>query len=188
MLRIALWIESYLLLEGFQQFINNEPDMEITWNLRDAQESLLLKATGVDVVITDLKETLGNIRKILITGQKIVSQKDLLTYGIHGVIPVNAEPGLIGVAIRSVAVKNTFIHPNVRVIGNGHSDLTPREVQVLQRLASGMRVKEIAPELELSVKTIEAHKHNLMKKLGIHDKLELLTFAIKHGFIENPAD
>jgi DNA-binding NarL/FixJ family response regulator len=74
----------------------------------------------------------------------------------------------------------------------GHSDadgapkdiLTPREREVLKLIAEGKSNKEIAQILDLSVKTVDVHRTNLMKKLDIHDVATLVKFAIKKGLIE----
>ena len=61
--------------------------------------------------------------------------------------------------------------------------LTPREKEVLKLLAEGKSVKEIACDLDLSVKTVETHKFNLMRKLDIHNKAQLVQYAIQKKII-----
>jgi two-component system, NarL family, response regulator NreC len=68
------------------------------------------------------------------------------------------------------------------------STLTPREREVLKLLAEGNSVKEIAVLLGLSVKTVEAHKFNLMRKLDIHNKAQLVTYAIQKKIIKVPVN
>ena len=65
-----------------------------------------------------------------------------------------------------------------------NSTLTPREGEILKLLAEGNSVKEIAIMLNLSVKTVEAHKFNLMRKLDIHNKAQLVTYAIEKEIIK----
>ncbi len=65
--------------------------------------------------------------------------------------------------------------------------LTPREKEVLKMLAEGNSVKEVACQLNLSVKTVEAHKFNLMRKLDIHNKAQLVQYAIQKKVIRLPA-
>lgn len=62
-------------------------------------------------------------------------------------------------------------------------DITGREKQVLKLLAEGYTVKQIASLLTLSVKTVETHKFNLMRKLDIHNRTELICYAVGHGII-----
>jgi two-component system response regulator NreC len=64
------------------------------------------------------------------------------------------------------------------------ASLTPREKEVIKFLAEGKSVKEIACDLNLSVKTIEAHKFNLMRKLDIHNKAQLVQYAIQKKIIQ----
>ena len=64
--------------------------------------------------------------------------------------------------------------------------LTPREKEILKFLAEGQSVKEIAQLLNLSVKTVEAHKFNLMRKLDIHNKAQLVQYAIQKKIIKIP--
>jgi len=70
----------------------------------------------------------------------------------------------------------------------GVATLTPREREILKLLAESSSVKEIAVMLALSVKTVEAHKFNLMRKLDIHNKAQLVTYAIRKKFIKIPVN
>ena len=76
-------------------------------------------------------------------------------------------------------VRDTKMRPRM-------STLTPREREILKFLAEGNSVKEIAVILGLSVKTVEAHKFNLMRKLDIHNKAQLVTYAIQKKIIKIP--
>ena len=77
-------------------------------------------------------------------------------------------------------VRDTRLRPRI-------STLTPREREILKLLAEGNSVKEIAVILGLSVKTVEAHKFNLMRKLNIHNKAQLVTYAIQKKIVKMPA-
>lgn len=76
-------------------------------------------------------------------------------------------------------VRDTRLRPRI-------ATLTPREREILKLLAEGNSVKEIAVILGLSVKTVEAHKFNLMRKLDIHNKAQLVTYAIQKKIIKIP--
>jgi two-component system, NarL family, response regulator NreC len=78
-------------------------------------------------------------------------------------------------------VRDTRLRPRI-------STLTPREREILKLLAEGNSVKEIAVTLGLSVKTVEAHKFNLMRKLDIHNKAQLVTYAIQKKIIKIPVN
>ena len=68
------------------------------------------------------------------------------------------------------------------------STLTPREREVVKMIAEGNSAREIAGVLGLSVKTIEAHRFNLMRKLDIHNKAQLVTYAIQKRIVHVPAE
>jgi DNA-binding NarL/FixJ family response regulator len=79
--------------------------------------------------------------------------------------------------------------PDLRALAAGgeqysHSQvLTPREQEVIKLLAEGRTVREVASELGLSIKTVEAHKLNLMRKLDIHNRASLIEYAVRRGFV-----
>jgi DNA-binding NarL/FixJ family response regulator len=66
----------------------------------------------------------------------------------------------------------------------GYESLSDREREILVLLAEGHSLKEIAAQLNLSVKTVDAHKYNLMRKLDLHDRSELIRYAIRKRLVE----
>ena len=66
--------------------------------------------------------------------------------------------------------------------------LTPRERDVLGRMAEGLQNKEIAQKLDISLATVRNHVHNLLEKLGVHSKLEAISLAYRAGWIAGPAE
>ena len=68
------------------------------------------------------------------------------------------------------------------------SALTPREREVVRMIAEGNSARKIASLLGLSVKTVEAHRFNLMRKLDIHNKAQLVTYAIQKKIVNMPAE
>ncbi len=66
------------------------------------------------------------------------------------------------------------------------AELTNRESGVLRWIASGYSNKEIAGQLSLSVKTVEAHKANAMRKLGLRGRIDIVKYAVLQGWLENP--
>jgi DNA-binding NarL/FixJ family response regulator len=104
-------------------------------------------------------------------------------------------------AIRAVHQGKTFFSPSVakairhryetamdrrgRAAGATHVHLSPREMEVLQRIAEGGANKQIAAELGISIKTVEKHRDHLMRKLDIHDTAGLTRYAIAAGIIES---
>ena len=74
------------------------------------------------------------------------------------------------------------------VLNSRRSTLTPREREVVKMIAEGNSAREIASVLGLSVKTVEAHRFNLMRKLDIHNKAQLVTYAIRKKIVHLPAE
>ena len=121
--------------------------------------------------------------------------------GASGYILKESPADQLLTAIREVHRGGSYLSPRLltrlvddfRVQGRGgpvrqprFGTLTKREREILKMLAEGQSVKEIASGFELSVKTVEAHKFNLMRKLGIHNKAHLVQYAIQKKIIRLP--
>ncbi|NLW07941.1 MAG: response regulator transcription factor [Clostridia bacterium] len=102
-------------------------------------------------------------------------------------------------AIRLVASGEAYLAPQIarrlidglqerlshaRAAARGEPELTEREKEVLSLAAEGLTNAEIARRLYISVKTVQAHRANLMQKLGLHDRVDLVKYAIKKGFLQ----
>jgi len=123
-----------------------------------------------------------------------------LESGASGYVLKNAAVPELITAIREVARGGSYLSPRLmtrlvddfrgRVKGptqvSRFRTLTPRELEVLKRLAEGGSVKEIACELNLSSKTVDAHKFNLMRKLDVHNKAQLVHYAFQKKIIRFP--
>jgi len=103
-------------------------------------------------------------------------------------------------AVREIAKGNAYFSPSIlkrlldlyresyvkgRLVGRGNEHLTSREREVLQMVAEGQVNKQIASTLNLSIKTVEKHRQQLMDKLNIHDVAGLTRYAIAHGAVES---
>jgi DNA-binding NarL/FixJ family response regulator len=71
-------------------------------------------------------------------------------------------------------------------INSGHEQLTPREKEILSCLAQGLSGVEIAACLNITPLTVRTHIRNVIEKLGVHSRLEAVTFALREGLIESP--
>lgn len=112
--------------------------------------------------------------------------------GAAGYITMHADSRLLLSAMRKLASGGRFIDPQLvdaLVFEPGFSDAPPRELlsdrefQVLQMLASGKRINEIAESLALSAKTVSTHKMRLTQKLRIRNGSELIQYSIRHGLV-----
>jgi DNA-binding NarL/FixJ family response regulator len=137
-----------------------------------------------------------------------------LRLGAAGYIVKKAAPGELSAAVRTIAHGGAYLYPGlakalVRAYVISHEDdelpgpylqqappgsselaealnvLTPREMEVLKLVAAGRTNQEIANILVISIKTVQAHRANLMEKLGLHDITHLVRFAIHHGLISS---
>jgi DNA-binding NarL/FixJ family response regulator len=130
-----------------------------------------------------------------------------LRMGAAGYLVKKAAPTDLQMAIHAVAHGGAFLYPglakalirayvapssasidsqgaaNASGLAQELRSLTPREVEVLKLVAEGHTNQEIADQLVLSIKTVQAHRANVMDKLGLHDITQLVRFAIRHKLI-----
>ncbi|MGF1451980.1 MAG: response regulator [Opitutales bacterium] len=122
--------------------------------------------------------------------------KKVLEAGIDGFVEKDANLSELETAIEKVVAGQTYfglrivnlmreimVNPNS---GDSLDELTPRERQILQLIAESYTSKEIARKLDISVKTADTHRANLMKKLDVHDVAGLTRQAMAFGLIDNP--
>jgi DNA-binding NarL/FixJ family response regulator len=121
----------------------------------------------------------------------------LLRAGASGYVLKRSGGREVVAAIRQVSESGAFLEPSiarqviegfVRRSGSeapfGQGALTERERQVIRGLVRGKSNKEIAHELGISAKTVSVHRSNLMTKLGVHNRIELLRYATQHGLVD----
>lgn len=188
-MNLVLCIKSFLLMEGMKMLaksegweIENGETVAVSGNGRASVLVLYSKGPGWTVLA---EETRGFCRApiVLLTEASNFVKADLDRFGVKAVIPSSATDTEIVTAVNSVALGNSFKDCSISVEA-GDGTLTNREREILRALADGSCVKEIAVSLSLSVKTVEAHKFNLMKKLGLHNKAQLTKYAISKGVVQ----
>jgi two-component system response regulator NreC len=199
-----------LLRQGLRRLLEDEPDMKVVAEAGNAAEALhRIFEHRPEVVIADahIFECPSDQMEQLIV-QECPNSKVLFLTNQEGGEPAQAPaPG------NSYAVRQTSAEELVKMVretaatGNATSEvpaiesvnvpeeeviprqraLTTREHEVLRLLAQGRTVRSAAGILGLSIKTVDAHKFNLMRKLGIHNKAELVMWAIQKRVVELPA-
>jgi DNA-binding NarL/FixJ family response regulator len=173
-----------------------------------------LENDEADVILTDLHMPLLNgidmairvyeqhplVKVVILTMSEEANHiKEALQAGVHGYVMKSAErPELIR-AIRTVASGEKYFsekitrklaeipnenNPNGRAGLRDILPITGREIQVLRCVTRDMSNAEIAVELAISSTTVEAHRRNIMKKLGVNSAIGLMKWAIKHQIIE----
>ena len=116
--------------------------------------------------------------------------RQALEAGARGYILKNAMDLDLANAIKRVAKGERVLDPQVArpasLKGEREGGLTPRELEVLQRIVAGKSNKEIATEMSLSANTVSVHRANIMDTLGIHKTAELVVYAIRNGLVTLP--
>lgn len=210
-LRIMLADDHETVLEGLKMIVNAQDDMEVVGFASDGREAVA-KAQELlpDVLVMDISMPILNGLKATQKITEICPQVKVLTLSRHAddgyirellgagacayVLKQSAPSELIH-AIRAVAAGGKYIDPKVAaklmdnyseraVRGEARGSLTDRESEVLRLIALGYSNKEIAARLSLSVKTVEVHKANAMRKLNITSRIDLVRYAIFQGWLQ----
>jgi DNA-binding NarL/FixJ family response regulator len=105
---------------------------------------------------------------------------------LQGLEAVSKGEYFLDSSVSHQVVKNIMKFPvkEARITDNDYGSLTPREQEVMRLLAEGSPSKEIAKKLFISPKTVENHRANIMKKIGLHSTMELVRYAAKLGLID----
>ena len=215
-IRILLTDDHTLFREGIKNLLAAEPDVEVVGESSNATDAIARAAElRPDLVFMDVGmpglscfEATRQIRRHR-TETKVViltmyDDEDYLAEcmdaGANGYLLKDCPTEQLLAAIREVHHGGSYLSPRMlsHLVDDfrtrAHSPhrmprfgtLTKREVEILKILAEGSSVKEIANALNLSVKTVEAHKFNLMRKLDIHNKAQLVQYAIQKKIIRLP--
>lgn len=212
-IRILLADDHTILRDGIRSLIEDEPDMEVVGEAEDGITVVkLADSLRPDVILMDLAMPLLNgleatrqIRKnnphakilILTMHENEEYIRQVLAAGAMGYILKDAAARELLGAIRAVNKGEVVLSPAItRLIVTDYlrwGDLSPqdstdgltdRERQILQLIAEGYTNKQIADILSISIKTVQAHRLNLMKKLDLHDRGELIKYAIQKKIID----
>jgi len=203
----VLLVDDHSLVRmGFRRIIEDEADLEVVGEAGDAEEAvrlaLQLKAR---VVVMDCalpggsgiaatKRILEALPETAVLMLSMHSEDTLvrqaLAAGARGYILKSAIDLELPAAIRQVAAGEKVLAPQLEksesLKGERNSGLTPRELEILQKIVDGKSNKEIAAELGLSANTVSVHRANIMDALGIHKTAELVVYAIRNGLVNVP--
>ena len=124
--------------------------------------------------------------------------EQLLKAGVAGYVLKQSAPSELLRAVRAVAAGGSYLDPAVTAaamdrFARSHpsvgrvepSEPTEREQEVLRHVALGYSNKEIAATLDVSVKTVEAHKANAMRKMGMHSRIDIVRYAVLRGWLQD---
>ncbi|KKK93830.1 hypothetical protein LCGC14_2688950 [marine sediment metagenome] len=199
---------------GLHLLLQAEPDIEVVGEAGDGREAIAqVKALQPDVVLMDLampgisgleaaREIKRSWPQVQVLALTMHRSDDyffrMLEAGASGYVLKGADPGDLLAAVRTVHSGEVSLNPSLAKklvtdylarVGAGeerasYDGLTDREREVLRLVAQGNTNAEIAEALHLSPHTIQSHRRAVMTKLNLHDRVELVKYAIRRGLIE----
>ena len=209
-IRVVLADDHALVRAGMRSLLGAMAQVQVVGEAASGEEALsLAERERPDVVLMDIamkgmtgleaasrmREQHPGVRVVILSmhaGEEYVLQA--LRAGAVGYLLKDAATGELELALRSVMRGESWFSPAVsrqvvegylqRVGGESAADvLTPRQREVLKLVAGGKSTKEIAFDLNLSVKTVETHRAQIMERLGIRDVAGLVRYALKTGLV-----
>jgi two-component system response regulator NreC len=211
-LRILLADDHVMMREGLKSLVNAQSDMEVVGEAGDGRDALA-KARGLqpDVVVMDISmpglnglEATGQLKASGLKAKVLVLTayddsgylRQLLEAGASGYVLKKAAAEELVKAIRVVAAGGVFLDPalagkvvsgyvgrkKMRGALQGNA-LSGREEEVMRLVAWGYTNKEVAGYLNISVKTVETHKTNLMEKLDLNGRSDIVRYALRRGWL-----
>lgn len=212
--RILLAEDHGTVREGIKLLVNAQPDMTVVGEAENGIEAVKkIQELLPDLVVMDISmpelnglKATKKIRKIspkvkILTLTRHMDHgylQQLVKAGVNGYVLKQSAPTELINAIRAVMEGKSYIDPALmqRVMGmfTGRGDalrgenvneITDRESEILRLIAWGYSNKEIATRLDLSVKTVEAHKTNTMRKLGMSSRIDIVRYALLQGWLQD---
>ncbi len=212
-IRLLLVDDHAVVRVGLRLMLQSETDIEILGEAGSAADaiaaaehlnpSLILMDIGLPDMsgIDATREIKERFPKIAVVALTIHEDQEyffkMLEAGASGYVPKRAAPEELLTAIRTAAAGEVYLYPSLAkllvrdFLGQTHplpvppeNELTSREQEVLAYLADGASNAEIAAALTISPKTVERHRENIMRKLNLHSRAELVRYAIRKGMIK----
>lgn len=210
--RLLLADDHATVREGLAMLINGQADMTVVAEADDGRQAVELAERFLpDVVILDVSMPVMNgivaaveIRQVAPAAAIIALTRhgdyryidQLLRSGVNGYVLKQSASSELLQAIRAVSQGKVYFDPLVakelaahRVSTKPRPDaaqtLSPRETAVLRLLARGYANRDVAAELNISVKTVEAHKANAMGKLALRSRIEIVRYALLRGWLQD---
>jgi DNA-binding NarL/FixJ family response regulator len=195
-----------LVRRGFRRMLEDDPSIEVVGEASNGDEAISLAASlRPAVIVMDCampgtsglmatKQILEKDPDVAVLMLSMHSEETLvrqaLEVGARGYILKNALDLDLAAAVKQVAAGETVLDASISrtasLKGERNHGLTPRELEVLQLICSGLSNRDIAAKLELSVNTVAVHRANIMNTLGVHKTAELVVYAIHNGLVTLP--
>jgi DNA-binding NarL/FixJ family response regulator len=214
-LRILLAEDHETIRDGLKLLLNSQSDMEVVGEADNGRAALHLAEQFLpDVVVMDismpelnglqatkkLKEKCPRVNVLILTRHaEPVYLQELLQAGASGYVLKQSKSEELIRAILAVAAGQTYLDPAIteravtQLRESGHiarrvptqANLTAREADVLRLIALGYINKEVAARLNLSIKTVEAHKSNAMNKMGMKSRVDIVRYAMLQDWLKD---
>jgi two-component system, NarL family, response regulator NreC len=213
-LRILIADDHETVREGLKVIVNSQADMEVVGEATDGRaaieraQQLLPDVAVLDVSMPELnglqateriRQCCPQVRVLTLTRHTDDGYlRKLLKAGASGYVLKQSPSSVLLAAVRAVAAGQSFLDPAVteKLVGGyvvrgatgGTAPLgepSEREQEVLRMIAWGHSNKEIAASLNLSIKTVEVHKANAMRKLDMRSRIDIVRYAILRGWLQN---
>jgi DNA-binding NarL/FixJ family response regulator len=211
-LRILVADDHAVVRQGLKLLINSQPDMTVVGEAADGA-AVLQQAAAVepDIVVMDLsmpgmnglvatralKKARPSVEVVALTRHDDETfLQEVLRAGASGYVLKQSNPVEFLQAIRAVAAGGVYLDPAMTPrVADGllakasvardptPSPISERETDVLRLIAVGHSNKEVAAQLKISVKTVEVHKANAMKKLGLAGRVDLIRYGVLQGWL-----
>ncbi|MEW6033361.1 MAG: response regulator transcription factor [Chloroflexota bacterium] len=213
-IRVLIADDHAMVREGIRMILAAQPSIEVVGEAADGLQAIeRTRELAPDIVLMDVAmpglgglEATLEVRKLYPrTRILVLSQYDNKEYvfrflkaGASGYILKSAAGKELVSAIQSVHEGGSFLDPSIAPtviegyvkgdagVESAYEELTDREKQVLKLIAEGYTSRQIADALVISVKTVMAHRASIMEKLNIHNRTELIKYAIRKGLITMP--
>lgn len=206
-IRVLVADDHAILREGIKSLLAEHEEIEIVGEAADGVEAVeKVRSLKPDIVLLDIgmprmngiEATRQITKEVPETRVLILTMHEDEEYifpifqaGASGYVLKRTAMSELVSAIRAVFQGHTILHPVVaqRVIDepreetDNYDGLTERELEVLTLIADGLTNQKIADQLFISVKTVQAHRANIMEKLDLHDRVDLTKYAIRKGLI-----
>lgn len=193
-----------LVRRGFRRLLEDDPSLVVVGEASNGEEAIRMTSELKPMVVVmdaampgtsglaAIPGVLAAAPSVRVLMLSMHSEETLVRQamdaGASGYVLKSALDLDLAAAVHRVAAGETVLDPAVSkapAAGGERSRLTPRELQVLQLICSGLSNREIAQKLELSVNTVAVHRTNIMNALNVHKTAELVVYAMQHGLV-NP--
>jgi len=210
MIKLLVVDDHTIFRAGITRLMSDEPDIQVTGEASDGSSALaMIRSHSYDVVLMDINmgprnglETLASLRaehpRLPVIMLSMYGEAQYARLSLRGranaYLTKDVAPEELLRAIRFVVRGGVYVTdtmaPEAAPVGAGssqgqaHLSLTPREMQVMVKIARGVPLTTIGVQMCVSVKTVGTHRSHILAKLGVQSNAELVQYAMRHGLVD----